>query len=103
MPNAFRVESGQLRDAAASVEGCCLQIESGRKSDAGGGVSSGLAGFAVAGACESAGTVSGEAFSGVARSWRAWSEAAAGGAAGYEQVEAGNETVIRAAGLDVVV
>lgn len=103
MPNPFQVESGQLRSAAESVDGCCRQIESERKSDAAGGVSSGMAGFAVVGACESAGTASGKAFSGVAKSWRAWSDAAADGAAAYEQVDASNESVIRGAGSDVVV
>lgn len=103
MPNAFQVETGQLRSAAASVDGCCRQIESGRKSDAAGGVSSGMAGFAVVGACESAGKASGEGFSGVAKSWRAWSDAAAGGAVLYEQTDASNESVIRRAGSDVVV
>ncbi|MPZ81443.1 MAG: hypothetical protein GEV28_13980 [Actinophytocola sp.] len=103
MPNAFQVESGQLRSAAASVEGCCRQLGSGRKSDAAGGVSSGMAGFAVVRACESASEASGEAFSGVAKSWRAWSDAAAGGAARYEQVDASNESVIRGAGSNVVV
>lgn len=103
MMNPFQVESGQLRSAAASVEGCCRQIESGRKSDAAGGVSSGMAGFAVVAACESAGTASGAAFSGVANSWRAWSDAAAGGAARYEQTDASNSSVIRGAGSEVVV
>ena|SRR5882757_5039171 len=103
MPNAFQVESGQLRSAAESVEGCCRQLGSGRRSDAVGAVSSGLAGFAVASACESASEASGAAFAGVARSWRAWSDAAAGGATGYEQVDASNESVLRAAGSDVVV
>ena len=103
MPNAFQVESGQLRNAAESVEGCSRQLESGRKSGAAGGVSAGMAGFAVAGACESASEVSGAAFAGVARSWRAWSDAAAGGATGYEQVDASNESVLRAAGSDLVV
>jgi hypothetical protein len=102
MANAFRVDSDQLRSAGASVEGCCRQIESGRKSDAAAGVSSGMAGFAVVKACEAAGKASGAAFSGVAKSWRAWSAAAAGGAAGYDQVDASNEAVIRAAGADLV-
>jgi hypothetical protein len=103
MPDAFQVETGQLRSAAASVEGCCRQIESGRKSGAAAGVSSGMAGFAVVQACESASTASGKGFSGVAKSWRAWSDAAAGGAAGYEQVDASNVSVLRAAGSGVVV
>jgi hypothetical protein len=103
MPNAFQVESGQLRSAAESVEGCCRQLASGRKSDATGGVSSGLAGFTVVGACESASEASGRAFEGVAKSWRAWSAAAADGAAGYELVEATNESVIRGAGSELVV
>jgi hypothetical protein len=103
MPDAFQVDSDQLRSAAESVEGCCRQIESGRKSDAAAAVSSGMAGFAVVGACESAGKASGEAFSGVAKSWRAWSEAAAGGAAAYQQLDAGNESLIRRAGSGVVV
>jgi hypothetical protein len=79
MPNAFQVESGQLRSAAESVEGCCRQLGSGRKSDATAGVSSGMVGFAVAGACESVSEASGRAFEGVAKSWRAWSAAAAAG------------------------
>jgi hypothetical protein len=62
-----------------------------------------MAGFAVVQACESASKASGKAFSGVAKSWRAWSDAAAGGAARYEQVDASNESVIRSAGSDVVV
>jgi hypothetical protein len=103
MPDAFQVETGQLRSAAASVEGCCRQIESGRKSDAAAGVSSGMAGFAVVQACESASKASGAAFSGVAKSWRAWSDAAAGGAARYDQLDASNESVIRGAGSGVVV
>lgn len=103
MSNAFQVESGQLRSAAESVEGCCRQLGSGWKSDAAGGVSSGLAGFAVVRACESVSEKSGTAFEGVATSWRAWSEAAAAGAASYEQRDASNESVIRAAGSDVVV
>lgn len=103
MANSFQVESGLLRGAAESVEGCCRQLASGRKSDAAGGVSTGLAGFAVAGACASASEASGAAFAGVARSWQAWSEAAAGGAAQYEQGDATNEAVLRAAGSDVVV
>jgi len=102
MPNAFQVESGQLRNAAESVEGCSRQLESGRKSGAAGGVSAGMAGFAVVGACESAGTASGAAFSAVAKSWQAWSAAAAEGAARYEQVDASNEAVIVGAGSDVV-
>jgi hypothetical protein len=103
MPDAFEVEPGQLRSAAASVEGCCRQIESGRRSTAAAGVSSGMAGFAVVQACESASNASGRAFSGVAKSWRAWSDAAAGGAARYELVDASNESVIRGAGAGVVV
>lgn len=103
MPNAFQVESGQLRSAAESVEGCCRQLGSGRKADATGGVSSGMAGFAVVRACESASEASGAAFAGVDKSWRAWSDAAAEGAARYEQVDASNESVIRGAGSDVVV
>lgn len=103
MPISFQVVTDQLRNAATSVEGCCRQIESGRKSDAAGEVSAGMAGFAVARACESAGKTSGAAFSGVAKSWRAWSGAAADGATGYEQVEASNESVIRRAGADLVV
>jgi excreted virulence factor EspC (type VII ESX diderm) len=103
MPDAFQVETDQLRSAAASVEGCCRRIESGRKSDAVAGVSSGMAGFAVVRACESASEASGEAFAGVAKSWRAWSDAAAAGAARYEQVDASNEAVIRGAGSGVVV
>jgi hypothetical protein len=103
MPNGFQVESGLLRTAAASVEGCCRQLASGRKAGAAGGVSSGMAGFAVARACESASEASGMAFSGVAESWRAWSKAAAGGATQYEQVDASNENAIRRAGSDVAV
>ncbi|MGB3444794.1 MAG: hypothetical protein WBA97_39155 [Actinophytocola sp.] len=103
MPNGFQVESGLLRTTAASVEGCCRQIESGRKAGAAEGVSTGMAGFAVAGACESASEASGVAFSGVARSWRAWSSAAADGATEYDQIDASSETAIRRAGSDVVV
>lgn len=103
MPNSFQVESGQLRSAAASVDGCCRQIESGRTAHAAAGVSSGMAGFAVVGACASASEASGAAFSGVAKSWRAWSDAAADGAARYDQDDASNESLIRAAGSDVVV
>lgn len=103
MSNAFQVESGLLRSAAESVEGCCRQLGSGRKSDAAGGVSSGMAGFAVVGACESASEASGTAFAGVAKSWQAWSEAAAGGAAQYEQTDLTNESVIRGAGSGLVV
>ena len=103
MPDAFEVEPGQLRRAAASVEGCCRQVESGRRSDAAARVSAGLAGVAVVQACESASTASGRACSGVVRSWRAWSAAAAGGAARYEQVDASNESVIRSAGSGLVV
>jgi hypothetical protein len=102
MPDAFEVEPGQLRSAAVSVEGCCRQIESGRRSDAAAWVSSGMAGFAVVRACESASKASGKAFSGVAESWRAWSDAATGGAARYE-VDASNESVILGAGSGVVV
>ncbi len=102
MSNAFRVDPADLRGATASVEACSRQIESGRKSDAAGQVSSGLAGFAVVDACESAGKTSVAAFSGVAKSWRAWSDAAADGAKRYEQVEAINESVIRRTGSDVV-
>jgi len=103
MPNGFQVESGLLRTAAASVEGCCRQVESGRKADAAEGVSSGMVGFAVARACESASEASGVAFSGVAKSWRAWSRAAADGATGYDQVDASNESALRTAGSDVAV
>ena len=103
MPDAFQVESDQLRSAAESVDGCCRQIESGRKSDAAAAVSSGMAGFSVVSACESAGKASGKAFSGVAKSWRAWSEAAADGATQYEQLDAGNESLIRRAGAHLVV
>lgn len=103
MPDAFQVESGQLRGAAGSVEDCCLQIESGRKTGAAAGVGSGLAGFAVAGACESAGELSGTAFTGIAKSWRAWSSAADRGAVDYDAVDAGASTLIRAAGADLVV
>ncbi|MBB4911165.1 hypothetical protein [Actinophytocola algeriensis] len=62
-----------------------------------------MAGFAVAGACESAGEASGTAFSGVARSWRAWSGAASGGAADYEQVDAGSKSAILGAAAELVV
>ena len=62
-----------------------------------------MAGFAVVRACDSAGKASGEGFSGVAKSWRACLDAAAGGAKRYEQVDASNESVIRGAGSDVVV
>ena len=102
MSNAFQVESGQLRSAAESVEGCCRQLGSGRKADAAAAVSSGLAGFAVVGACESATEVSGTAFEGVVESWRAWSDAAASGATGYELRDASNESVLRTAGADVI-
>jgi hypothetical protein len=103
MPDAFEVEPGQLRSAAASVQGCCQQIQSGRRSDAAAWVGSGMTGFAVVQACESASKASGRAFSGVAKSWRAWSDAATGSAARYEQVDASNESVIRGAGSGVVV
>lgn len=103
MSNAFQVESGQLRSAAASVEECCRQLGSGRKADAAAAVSSGLAGFAVVRACASASEASGTTFAEVAESWQAWSDAAASGAAGYEQRDASNESVIRGAGADVVV
>lgn len=103
MSNAFQVESGQLRGAAALVEGCCRQIESGRKADAAAGVSSGMAGFAVVGACESARAASGTAFAGVARSWLAWSEAAAAGASSYEMADLGSSAVLRAAASGLVV
>jgi hypothetical protein len=97
MPDAFQVEPGRLRSAAESVEGCRRQLESGRKADAGGAVSSGLAGFAVVGACESAGEKSGMAFSGVAKSWQAWSEAAATGADRYERLDELKASVFRGA------
>jgi hypothetical protein len=103
MPNGFEVESGLLRTAAGSVEGCCRQLESGRKADAADGVSTGLSGFAVAGACAAASEASGAAFAAVATSWRAWSRAAAGGATDYEQVDTDNEAVVRTAGADVAV
>ena len=103
MPEAFQVEPALLRSAAGSVEDCCHQIESGRKSGAGAGVSSGMAGFAVAGACETAGEASVAAFSGVARSWRAWSAAAASGAAGYTRSDESGESMIRGAGTELVV
>jgi excreted virulence factor EspC (type VII ESX diderm) len=103
MPDAFEVEPGQLRSAAELIDGCCRQLEAGRRADAAARVSSGMAGFAVGQACESASKASGRAFSGVARSWRAWSEAAASGAARYEQVDASNEAVIRGVGSGVVV
>jgi hypothetical protein len=103
MPDAFQVDTGLLRNAAGSVEECCQRIESGRKSGAAAQVSSGLAGFAVAGACETAGEASVAAFTGVAKSWRAWSGAAAGGAAEYSRSDAGGETLIRGAGAELVV
>lgn len=103
MPNAFQVDSGLLRSAATSVDGCCRQIESGRMSDAFGEVSSGMAGFAVVAACESACETSGTAFSGVARSWRAWSEAASSGADQYERLDSGGEALLRGVGSDLVV
>ena len=103
MANTFQVEPGLLRNAAGAVEECCEQIESGRKTGAAAGVSSGMAGFAVAGACEAAGEASTAAFSGVAKSWRAWSGAAASGAADYTRVDADSATVIRSAGADLVV
>jgi hypothetical protein len=103
MPDGFQVESGLLRGAAGSVEECCRLIESGRKSGAAAGVSSRMAGFAVAGACEAAGEASVAAFSGVAKSWRAWSGAADRGAAEYERADLGSETLLRAAGVDLVV
>lgn len=102
MSNGFQVESGQLRSAAESVEGCCRQLAE-RKSDAAGAVSSGMAGFAVVAACQSAGEASGAAFEGVAKSWKAWSDAAAEGAARYEQADETSETVIRGAGSGLVV
>lgn len=103
MSNTFQVEPGLLRSAAGSVEECCQQLESGRKSGAAAAVSSGMAGFAVAGACEAAGEASAAAFSGVATSWRAWSGAADRGAADYSQVDADSKTVIRGAGAELVV
>lgn len=102
MPDGFLVESGQLRGAAASVEECCLRIESGRKSGAAGGVSSGMAGFAVAAACEAAGEASSVAFKGVATSWRKWSKAAASAAAEYDLADTGSETALSGIGADLV-
>ena len=103
MPDAFQVDPGLLRSAAGSVEECCRQIESERKSGAAARVNTGMAGFAVAGACESAKEASVAAFTAVAKSWRAWSGAAAGGAADYERSDAGSETMIRTAGAELVV
>lgn len=103
MPDGFQVESGLLRSAAGSVEECCSLIESGRKSGAAATVGSGLAGFAVAGACTSAGEASGAAFTAVAKSWRAWSDAADRGAVDYSRSDTGGEILIRAAGADLVV
>lgn len=103
MPNGFQVEAGLLRTAASSVDDCCRVLESGRKAEAAAGVSSGMAGFSVARACESASEASKTAFSGVAKSWRAWAKAAADGATTYEQVDAANEATIRRAGADLAV
>ena len=103
MPDGFQVESGLLRSAAGSVEECCSLIETGRKTGAAAKVGSGMAGFAVAGACEAAGDASRTAFSAVATSWRAWSGAAARGAADYSRSDLGGETLIRGAGADLAV
>jgi hypothetical protein len=103
MPDGFLVESGQLRGAAASVEECCSRVASERKSGAADGVSSGMAGFAVAGACAAAAEASSAAFTGVAKSWRAWSKAAASGASAYDLADAGSETLVRSAGAGLVV
>ena len=103
MPDGFQVESGLLRSAGGSVEECCRLIESGRKSGAAATVGSGMAGFAVAGACEAAAEASGTAFTGVAKSWRAWSDAAASGATDYSRSDLGSQTLIRGAGADLVV
>ena len=103
MPDGFQVQSALLRDAAGSVEECCSLIESGRKSGAAATVGSGMAGFAVAGACAAAAEASGAAFTGVAASWRAWSAAAASGATDYSRSDLGGETLIRTAGANLVV
>ncbi len=102
MPDGFRVESGLLRSAGGSVEECCSLIESGRKSGAAAAVGSGMAGFAVAGACEAAGEASLAAFSAVAKSWRAWADAAVSGAADYSRSDLGGEILLRSAGAGLV-
>ncbi|OLF14204.1 hypothetical protein BLA60_03420 [Actinophytocola xinjiangensis] len=86
-----------LRGAAGSVEECRQQIESGRRTGAAAGVGSGMAGFTVAGACEAAGTASESAFSGVARSWQAWADAAASGATAYTRSDESGESLLRGA------
>lgn len=104
MPDVFQVEPALLRSAAGSVDECCLQLESGRKSGAAATVASGMTGFAVAGACEAAGQASVAAFTGVAKSWRAWSEAAASGAAEYTRADTGGEDAMRGvAGAELAV
>lgn len=103
MPDGFQVEPALLRGAAESVEECCRQIEAGRKTGAAAGVSSGMDGFAVASACATAGEASLAAFTGVAKSWRAWSEAAASGAVEYAQSDLGGVAALRAAATEAVV
>ncbi len=102
MPDGFQVEPALLRSAAGSVEECCRQVEGGRKTGAAAGVSSAMAGFAVSGACESAGQVSLAAFSGVAKSWRAWAGAAASGAVEYAQADLSGVAALRRAVTGVV-